>query len=54
MYIYNYLYLIKHLQRRFKDSFISQTEKLNKHNTEGYRTQIFFQDAKNETVQLYT
>ncbi len=28
---------------------------LTKYNTEGYRTQKYlFQDAKNETVQLYT
>ncbi len=28
------LYLVKHLQSRFKDSFIFQTEKLNKHITQ--------------------
>ncbi len=40
------------LQRRFKGSVIFLTEKINKHNTEGYKTEIFFQDAKNETVHL--
>ncbi len=40
---------------RFKDSFTFQTEELNKHNTEGYRTQkYFFKMQKNEIVQLYT
>ncbi len=36
---------------RVKGSFIFQTEKLNKHNTEGYRAQKYF--FKMQTIKLY-
>ncbi len=36
-------------------NYLPNRKKINQDNTEGYRTQKYvFQDAKNETVQLYT